>query len=424
MVKAGLCTGCGVCAGVCPTEAIVMGRSRDGFWRPILITSKCTKCGVCLKVCSSYQCELSKTGLARGENLPLGRVLDVFIAWSANKEVRSVGSSGGVVSQLIISSLKEGLIDGAIVCLPDPDDPFYARMILAHNRDEMLSAARSKYSPSTMDKALQKLRKVAEVQRCIIVGLPCQIASIRCAMKAVPLLSGKILCCIGLFCGRIVSAHLGRLQAELGGVDPDAVVRFASRVGDWHGFNILIQTVQTEFDSLSIPFRQSAFGLALNSRFLTQDSCLLCTFTLAPFADIAVGDAWLPRFSNEREGRALVLIRSDRGKGLFERVLARADLHTLPSNVADVFQAQPHAKWIYASARAQAALRRIIGLPVSEGLKEEAESVGLGKLVGAGWHALSNKAILNAYVQRMFPPRLIPPVIKLANKIKTKLGAY
>ena len=47
VVRQGLCTGCGTCAGICPTEAIVMGE--DG---KLLITEDfCIYCGACQEVC-------------------------------------------------------------------------------------------------------------------------------------------------------------------------------------------------------------------------------------------------------------------------------------------------------------------------------------------------------------------------------------
>ena len=42
-----LCTRCGTCAGVCPTNAISI---TDDFF-PDLIEDRCTKCGMCAKTC-------------------------------------------------------------------------------------------------------------------------------------------------------------------------------------------------------------------------------------------------------------------------------------------------------------------------------------------------------------------------------------
>ena len=40
------CYGCGVCVAACPRDAIQMRLNADGFYSPILDSSKCVHCGV------------------------------------------------------------------------------------------------------------------------------------------------------------------------------------------------------------------------------------------------------------------------------------------------------------------------------------------------------------------------------------------
>ena len=45
------CSSCGACANICARGAITMQLDAEGFYRPVIDSTKCVQCGACEKVC-------------------------------------------------------------------------------------------------------------------------------------------------------------------------------------------------------------------------------------------------------------------------------------------------------------------------------------------------------------------------------------
>ena len=71
-----LCSGCSLCEGVCPINAIAMKSDCEGFLRPVINEEKCTECGLCAKKCPVNN---KSTSLAR----------DVFAVQSKDDNIRT-----------------------------------------------------------------------------------------------------------------------------------------------------------------------------------------------------------------------------------------------------------------------------------------------------------------------------------------------
>ena len=90
-----LCTGCALCANVCPKDTIQMHHNHDGFLVPHVDTSACINCGLCVRVCPAQPKALPKV-----KNTQSFDSITAYGAWHIDKTIQTASSSGGMFSAL------------------------------------------------------------------------------------------------------------------------------------------------------------------------------------------------------------------------------------------------------------------------------------------------------------------------------------
>ena len=173
----GLCTGCGTCAGVCPQDAITMVIDRkQGIYLPRLEREKCSECGICFKACPGHSVDFNTLNReiigSKVKDILLGNYLNLYTGFSTDNALRYHSASGGLVTAMLIFALGEGLIDGALVTRMSVENPLNPEPFIARTREEILSAARSKYCPVPANMALKEIMQAGEGERFAVVGLP------------------------------------------------------------------------------------------------------------------------------------------------------------------------------------------------------------------------------------------------------------
>ena len=148
-----LCMGCGICAGVCPRDALTMELNEHiGVYKPRFIPNRCNECGLCRDVCPGYKTDLKNACLKlwglEPQNTMIGHYEAAYSAYSTDESIRFNSSSGGLVTTLLLNALEEGIIDGALVTRMSADIPWMAEAFIARSPKEILSAAGSKYCPA------------------------------------------------------------------------------------------------------------------------------------------------------------------------------------------------------------------------------------------------------------------------------------
>jgi len=147
VVDSGLCTGCGTCVGVCAARAISMDYEAD---EPVpILTGKCINCGICYDVCPGKYIplpELDKDFLGKVrdfEVVHLGVYKCCSRGYAKDEDIRSLSSSGGMISSLLICALEEKIIDAVILSGWRKDKPWRCEPYIATTPEEVMKALRS-----------------------------------------------------------------------------------------------------------------------------------------------------------------------------------------------------------------------------------------------------------------------------------------
>lgn len=93
------CTGCGLCADLCPKQAISLRDDIAGDKTAVLDSTICCKCGLCVKYCPVLKGEYADN---RNDNsMP-------YAAWAKDAALREHSTSGGVFAVLATAVLQKG----------------------------------------------------------------------------------------------------------------------------------------------------------------------------------------------------------------------------------------------------------------------------------------------------------------------------
>lgn len=293
IIRRGLCTACGSCAGVCPAGAVGWVYEDD---EPLpVLTGECRACGVCATVCPGGEVDMPTLerfifGREREEKVPdLGFYLDARAARAVDRGIRAGGAGGGLVTALLVYALEKGLIDCALVAGFAPDRPWRTAPRLAATRGELLAAAGSKYACVPVNALLNQARDRG-YRRLAVVGLPCQIHALRKMQHAgqpAHLVQSLVLL-VGLFCAsQFYFEGTRHLLVERLGVEPEEVLALHYRGGQWPG-HLVVELKDGR--RLTLDRHQYMYHHLMPA--FKRDRCEMCVDWSSELADLSVGDYW------------------------------------------------------------------------------------------------------------------------------------
>lgn len=214
----------------------------------------------------------------------------VFYALKSNNEkTLTKASSGGIMTEIAIYLLNEGIVNGVIATTFEyKDNIIIPKTIIAKTPEELYKCQGSKYMP------IPSLSILSEVQKfegkLAYVGTPCQIAALRKIQEIDTTIKEKIEYVIGNFCGGYRDLREQASLIKISKINP--VNHFQYRGDGQPGYMV----IANEKKQWKYPYPD----YAKLTGYLKKYRCRVCIDATAELADLSCGDAWLPELKNRR----------------------------------------------------------------------------------------------------------------------------
>jgi coenzyme F420 hydrogenase subunit beta len=313
VVKSGLCIGCGVCSYANPAGKMIYSK-KYGHNIPHLDGNNHDKTAFSICPGKGYQIiEESGNLFADSQYDPeLGRIYGHYAVHSNDAEILKNASSGGIMTQTAIFLLEKKIVDKVLTAHFSYDSGVKTYCMLAGNKEEVVKSQGSKYCPVDLSEAIHEIK--LNNFRVAIIGTPCQIAGIHNIQKHDSEFSSKIFLTIGNFCGGIKKFSNINLIAKRKGIDPERISFFQFR-GNGQPGSMMIKENTGKTVEIAYPGYVGLTGISKHLR------CHLCVDATAELADLACGDAWLPRFLEDRNPWSVVITRNKIADDLVQEMM-------------------------------------------------------------------------------------------------------
>lgn len=304
------CTGCGLCAALCPKKCISMESGNQfGHLFPRIDQKICIDCGLCQKNCPAIHPVEHRQPLA------------AYAAWSRDDDDYKSSTSGGaasVLSQYVIS--KGGVVYGCAM-LPDID----VRHIRVEDITDLYKLKGSKYVQSNVTDIYTQLRKDVKDGRLVMfTGTPCQVAAVKNMFKEQP----ENLILVDLICHGVPSLHM--LRQHIKNV---ANYFHYDKVLFREGNGIYVVVVVVDGKEvyrryLNKPRYKDFYINSFFDGYTFRDSCYSCRYACPDrVSDITIGDFWrlgrkIPAnyIPEHPQGISVMLPSSSKGMKLIETI--------------------------------------------------------------------------------------------------------
>lgn len=308
-----ICAGCGMCAEVCPKKCITIKLNDKGFYCYEIDEKKCIKCNKCKKVCGQLSTDAKEL-----------EKMKLYSAYSLNENVLKTSSSGGIAYEISLYGIQNKM--PVIGCTYNLEKN-RAEHIKVTKEKDLLKLSGSKYLQSYMPEALKELEKM---EKGIVIGTPCQIASIDRYLKNINKRERFIL--VDLICHGVPSYHLWKKYISKYNKIED--VKFRDKKYGWRSMTMSINSEYHKSEEKDLFYDLFRTQVAYNK------ACYECKYRIKTNADIRIGDYWGPKFKKEKSGISMVIVNTENGKELIEKLIENKKIKVKSQLMDDYFKVQ------------------------------------------------------------------------------------
>ncbi|WP_196594230.1 Coenzyme F420 hydrogenase/dehydrogenase, beta subunit C-terminal domain [Pectinatus sottacetonis] len=307
------CTGCAACYNICPTKAIDMVYSTDGFLCPSIDKDKCIKCNLCEKICPILS---KKEDFGERYSIP-----KVKVAWSLDEDIRLNSTSGGIFSELAIKFIENnGFVAGAVY-----NNSFLVEHYITNKKEDIARLRQSKYVQSDKKNIYFLVKELLENNKQVMfVGAPCEVAGLYCFLqKRYNNLLTVDFICLGASSVKVYKKFLDMLKEKYHG--DIKKVWFKNKTQGWNLFSTKVEFTNGKSYLRNRFYDYFMRGYIGKNKFYVRKVCTQCKYKGFPrVADISLGDFWgawrINHELDDNKGTSAVILNSEAGRIFFDKL--------------------------------------------------------------------------------------------------------
>lgn len=328
-----MCSNCGACSAICPTDAVDFRFSGIGRLYAVVERDKCTGCGLCRKVCPS----LDEQDLHEVYADPyIGNIREVFVGRCSDDRLFFNAQSGGACSATISYLFRTKQIDAAAVCKMKPGNPPVVCAKLLTGIEDIEDTQKSCYTPVEILSILKVMRQYKSIA---VVGLPCHIQGLESLMRMGRCKNVKYR--LGLICDRTLCNTIQDVFIRESGLFPNYKIVWRHKLLNINNLCLPYKTAPVSITSedKSIKVYPNTYRFWLKDLF-TSPRCRVCCDKLNVFADVVYGDPWRMKGIDEQNGSSLVVTRTEAGSALVYEMMTNGEIQLSAHSTDELVRGQ------------------------------------------------------------------------------------
>lgn len=308
----GICGECGGCVSFCSAADIgAIDISASGL--PYYSNEdNCLHCGICYLICPEIHELDAELNAKYNFKPPIGNWSKIVTAQATDPQIQKLATDGGVVTAILVTMLENNLIDAAIVS--KKIGPFQRTPFFAKSKQDILDAIGTNYNVegpvselgkyNTFVPTITELKNVVSSDKfkIAVVGVPCQIHSIRKMqeLKIIP--------------AHVVEYTLGLFCYENFKFDEAARARIEERFN--FSFNDILKMNIKENVIINLKDRENPLIIEFSElQDIMRNACRVCENFTNYYADISFGGI------ASKQGFTTTLIRTRAGEKIYNLAL-------------------------------------------------------------------------------------------------------